>query len=338
MSVIGLDHQAMFVVLGCLERFGPSRTCEVAVDVGLEPSYVTVVLQRCSKRKLVRVADRYKLGREHGYVYELTEKGRTWLRIKASKRRGQAPRVEVPNDEVKESVEESVEESAQESEQRSPEPSTPRVVVKMVEKTVFVEADSWEPLKNLAFCHLMEENCRLASENAAQRQTIKLSFLVFKRVAWERDYWMLKSLGERTSSGALEEIVRNKREIDRITWQLASYKVKEDFEKRLQPVIAKLDLALRRIQGTVGAAVLQLVRDRKVGGDQLGSLCADAVRDAFELWASRDWLDRWWNTLPDSSGWGVGVLEGLKKKRADALKDPHGLWETVPDEVCRLPA
>lgn len=81
--VLDMNHYSMALVLGYLAESGSVKSGEVAERLGLKLKHASMVLLRCFRRGFAS-RRRYKRGKVHGYVYQLTDKGAEWLLYKAS--------------------------------------------------------------------------------------------------------------------------------------------------------------------------------------------------------------------------------------------------------------
>ena len=92
----------MVLVLTYLSECGSARSRDVAQKLPfISPKYASLVLTRCSRRGFVS-RQPYKQGREHGYVYKLTNKGAEWILYKFSQKRThyRKPPKQVGNEDV----------------------------------------------------------------------------------------------------------------------------------------------------------------------------------------------------------------------------------------------
>lgn len=144
---------------------------EVADSAGLcDVKYVSLVLTRCMRRGFV---DRkpYSCGREHGYVYWLTNKGAEWVLRKADSR--------IEAFALKTSQAESKKEVASKSEDAD---LTPSSVV-----PTFVDAEARKRLYPV-FCFLQLKNETFELENQELNSLLGITRTAYCKCSSERDY------------------------------------------------------------------------------------------------------------------------------------------------------
>ena len=327
----------MLLVLCRVCELKRATSREVADSVGLGGvKYVSLVLSRCKRRGYVD-REPYGCGREHGYVYWLTDKGAEWLLKKADSKKETSgvntPKV-LSKDEVKSKSED----------------------VAPVTSPVLMSSSDMETLtvSNSGFRSLQLENEVLNRENQELSLSVGLALKVIRECSWERDfygwkYYSLNSQLERKNE-ELQLLVGLLKSKDEIIFGLLQYILESERRSKLPesgfslkrkpqvefklPPIKKLDVQQ-----------LQKARARET------SILDDIIKWVAEELALRFRLaeiDQWSNWLPSPLGggykwdifWDVtkayyDELKGAKKSRK--ISKSYGRRCEVPKEILRLP-
>lgn len=277
-----MDHRLMFLVLTYLAEVDSAESREVAEKLKIKPKHASVLLSRCSRRKLVSRKP-YKRGREHGYVYTLNENGANWILHKASKWKTDVP---APSKPVTKAI-----------------PKRPIIILRQPIQPMSRDSD-YEMLRDLASAYAIIKHTKQVS---LKTRLPAASPLLMKKHEEDISYMAYKLHDEQKkrqkNEYLLKETLKSNQELIRMClhFYMAAQKFEPTRHLRFGCSFGKLEMAAEQLASTKIASMLQ---------ERLASKW-DAGERSHNIASVCNAMDHWWNTLPSTSG---GSFENILEK------------------------